>query len=809
MKYIVRILFILTTLSLAPPLLLHGAENSRAIRIGISERPPFCSTDSTGKAQGLYPDLITKIAVREHWTVTFVPGTWTEGLNRLLRGEIDLIPHIGYSPERNRVMSFSHESVFDEWGQVFLKPGNPIETIADLDGMRIAVPEHDINGKHFIKTTEAIGITCDILTLPTNEDVFRAVQQGTVAAGVTSQHFGLRNARNFKLVASPIQFAPFSLFFAAKKGLHTDKLAVIDGYMHRWKRVYNSYYHERLSHWMGANAAYEKEIIPPWLLSAIAAIVGISALLVILNRALNKTVKKRTLELHTRKKQYKDLVESANSIILRMDKYGRVLFLNKFGLDLFGYTREEIYGHNVLGTILTPEEARTHHFSTTHEELFKMPGHYALIENENICKDGHPVYIQWSNRAITDDWGHFQEILSIGTDITQRRQLETSLYQAQKMEAIGTLAGGIAHDFNNILSVIFGYTELAQLYIGDPDKIRKALEQITQGSQRAKELVSQILTFSRKSQSEKQLLQPLLIAKETVKLLRPTLPSTIQIKSDLASKSTIKADPTQIHQVIMNLCTNAYHAMENTGGTLRVALTDCHIEKAESITPASPQTPGDYILLEVSDTGSGIEPKIMQKIFDPYFTTKEPGKGTGLGLSVVQGIVKENRGHIHIQSLPGKGTTFYVYLPIQKSEARRASEAPVQKQVTGGNEILFVVDDEKKITESLSEILSQHGYTVRTFANGLTALTAFKKAPDAVDLVLTDLTMPGMTGNELAQNLLALRPELPVILGSGYSELMTLENSQKIGIAECLQKPIIISDLLDKIRKHLDGREPR
>jgi len=525
MKYVVRTVCALAALLLLSPFLSYGSEDRPKIRVGIFDCPPFCFTDADGNAQGLYPDIINHIAAREHWAVTFVPGSWVEGLNRLQR----------------------------------------------------------------------------------------------------------------------------------------------------------------------------EEIIPRWPFLAVGAIAGISAMLAYLNRALKRTVQNRTRELQYRKKQYKDLVESANSIILRMDKYGRVQFLNRFGLDLFGYTREEIYGRHVLSTILAPEVARAHHFNVSNQETFEFLETHALIENENICKDGRTVYIQWSNRAITDDLGRFQEILSIGIDISQRRQLETSLYQAQKMEAIGTLAGGIAHDFNNILTVIFGYTELAQLYIHNPEKIKEALEQISQGGQRAKELVSHILTFSRKSEPEKQPLQPLLIIKETVKLLRPSLPSTIRIESVVTSKSIIHADPTQIHQIIMNLCTNAYHAMETTGGTLRVSLTDVRIEKSDP-DPGTPQKiPGDYILLEVSDTGCGIEPEIMPKIFEPYFTTKAKGKGTGLGLSVVHAIVKEHQGYIHARSLPGTGTTFDVYLPRMKNEPKPAEQSVSHPQVSGGNETLLVVDDEKKM----------------------------------------------------------------------------------------------------------------
>ncbi|BCS94798.1 hypothetical protein DSLASN_04300 [Desulfoluna limicola] len=806
MKYLVCVIIFFSAILPAPSLQAHTTEGKKTFRVGVMEKHPSSTGGNKDKSLGLYPDLFKRIADEENWAVEFVPGSWTEGLERLQRGDIDLMTGIAFSPERSLVMDFSKEPVFELWGQVFLKPGKNINTIVDLDGLPVAVMAQDINGQNFIKTAAQFRVSCEIIELPTQTDVFLAIQNGEVAAGVASQHFGMRNARDFDVVASPIQFSPFSVYFAAKKGFHGPCLDRIDAYLSRWKQAKDSYYYNRLSYWMGGKE-YEKEIIPRWLLLTIGAIAAVLALLTYLNATLNRTVKKRTRELHNREKQYRDLVESANSIILRMDKHGRVLFINRFGLDLFGYSREELYGRNVIGTILTPKEAEANHFKAMDKETFELPEAYEFIENENICKDGRVVYIQWSNRAITDDEGHFHEILSIGTDITQRRQLEASLSQAQKMEAIGTLAGGIAHDFNNILTVIFGYTELASLDIDNNEKVREALEQVTQSGKRAKELVSQILTFSRKSESEKQPLQPSLIIKETVKLLRPSLPATITLESSLDSGSKIKADPTQIHQIIMNLCTNAYHAMETTGGTLRISLTDTFINTHDAGSPDAPLTPGDYILLEVSDTGSGIDPTTMQKIFDPYFSTKAKDKGTGLGLSVVHGIVKEHNGHISAHSTPGRNTTFKVLFPILKTYTKPVPEKTAAPLVNGGKESILIVDDEKEITVTLSQILSRQGYKVQAFTDAMEAMASFRSEPDAIDLVITDMTMPGMTGSQLAREMFSLRPELPVILCTGYSDLISIENARKIGIAEYLQKPVMIPTLLQKIRKHLDRRQ--
>ena len=803
MKYLARILLILAFPLFALPLYGLETETSPLIRVGIYDYEPLSFINKSGNVCGLYPDLIREIGRNEGWAIAFVPGTWAEGLARLQRGEIDLMTAIASSPERCLTMAFNENSVFDQWGQVFFLPGNTFESISDLAGFTVAVVEQDINGKNFLKTIEKLGIQCTTLPRTCPKEVFLSVQRGEAAAGVTAQYFGMKHAGGYGLVASPIQFAPFSSRFAVKKGDNTHLLQRIDAYMTPWKQDKDSFFYRRLAKWMWDKPLVHT-IVPKWAPMAVGAIAGILALLAYINRTLNRTVKKRTRELRSREKQYRDLVESANSIILRMDKHGAILFLNRFGLNLFGYTRDEIYGRNVINTLVTVDSSLAKElFSAGEKPTFNLPEAHAVIENQTTCKDGRKVCIQWSNKAITDDRGRFQEILSIGTDITQRRQLEASLYQAQKMEAIGTLAGGIAHDFNNILSVIFGYTELARLSIHNPKKIDEALNQITKGGERARELVSQILTFSRKSESKKQPLLPALIVKETIKLLRPSLPTTISLETTLTSRHKIEADATHIQQIIMNLCTNAYHAMEATGGTLSIAIQDIHVA-AEG--DASQPPPGDHVQIEVKDTGSGIPSDALPKIFDPYFTTKAKGKGTGLGLSVVHGIVKEHKGHIQAWSLPGEGTTFQVTFPVAKRSAPQTDTGERSNPARGGNESILVVDDEIEIAAILGDILGQHGYRVQSFTAGEEALDAFRGDPDAFDLIITDLTMPGMTGSQLARAALDLRPDLPIILCSGFNDISNRDHTRKSGITDFLQKPVTSDTLLRCVRTHLDNR---
>ncbi|MCX5864818.1 MAG: response regulator [Deltaproteobacteria bacterium] len=314
----------------------------------------------------------------------------------------------------------------------------------------------------------------------------------------------------------------------------------------------------------------------------------------------------------------------------------------------------------------------------------------------------------------------------------------------------------------------------------------------------------QILAFSRKAEQQQQPLQISLIVKEALKMLRASIPTTIEIKQNIASTELVMADPTQIHQVIMNLCTNAYHAMRETGGTLAVSLEEVTIG-AEDYGYAS-LTPGNYLKLEVSDTGCGIEPEIQEKIFEPYFTTKKPGEGTGMGLAVVHGIVKSHHGHITVYSEQGKGTSFHVYLPLTEQLAVALPLETVPQELRGKGEQVLFVDDEEPIRAVVDAILSKNGYQVATFADGRQAWAEFQKNPEQFDLVITDMTMPSMTGAELAQKILASRPQIPIILCTGQSELINKEKALAMGICVYLNKPIRMETLLGAARNALEKK---
>jgi CheY-like chemotaxis protein len=370
------------------------------------------------------------------------------------------------------------------------------------------------------------------------------------------------------------------------------------------------------------------------------------------------------------------------------------------------------------------------------------------------------------------------------------------------MEAIGTLAGGIAHDFNNILAAIIGFAELAK--IEAQDKATAHLDEVLKASFRARNLVRQILTFSRQTKTEFGPIQIQLVVKEALKLLRASLPSTIQVHQDLASEALILGDPTQIHQVVMNLCTNAYQAMHERGGVLEVSLSEARI--GASPPPELRVLPqGPCVRLRVRDNGPGIDTGIIHRIFDPYFSTKEKSKGTGLGLAVVHGIVKSHLGAIQVSSRLGQGATFDVYFPMVQA-ATEAAEAAPETVVAGGRERILFVDDEPAIATLGKRMLGSLGYEVTTCGNAIDALELFRLDPSAFDLVMTDMTMPQLTGDRMALQMMSLRPDLPVIICTGFNELLSKERVQELGIRALLMKPFLKTEAATVIRQALDQK---
>ncbi|WP_163335901.1 ATP-binding protein [Desulfopila sp. IMCC35008] len=460
--------------------------------------------------------------------------------------------------------------------------------------------------------------------------------------------------------------------------------------------------------------------------------------------------------------------------------------------SLFGYQKGELDNKQILPIILPPESVG---------DVVKRIEQGILDPYETVAirKNGEKFPVEIRVREM--EYEERDVRMAAIRDLSGRKRIEQRLAQSQKLEAIGTLAGGIAHDFNNILSAIIGYCELASLEAIPGTKIKKYLGEMHKAGNRAKELVQQILTFARKSIDEKEPVQVSQVVVEALKLLRASLPTSISIQQHLNSNAQVLGETTKIHQVLMNLCTNAGKAMKD-GGTLTVSLDEEYLDQ-EFISRNLGYTTGNHIKLSVKDTGVGIPPEDLTKIFDPFFTTRPKEEGTGLGLSVVHGIVRDCHGFITVWSEPGKGCDFSVYLPV--ADVVASHHTILADELPGGSERILLVDDETMLVNMMHDLLQKLGYEVTGFTSALEALHTFSKSPDDFDLVISDMTMPIMSGDTLAGELLSVRPDIPIILNTGFTDKITEDEALKIGIKRFIMKPVEINKLAPAIREVLAG----
>jgi len=482
---------------------------------------------------------------------------------------------------------------------------------------------------------------------------------------------------------------------------------------------------------------------------------------------------------------------------------GQIIDANEVACKMLGYTKDDFVGMEIKDIDASESTVDVSHVV---EDL--KAGRKVLFEQVHVAKNGKRIPVEIHARLF--EYKDRLAIISTVRDITDRKRaekerlaLEAQLQQAQKMESIGTLAGGIAHDFNNILGIILGNAELAMDDVPEWNPAKLNLKEIRTASLRARDVVRQLLSFARKTRLEKKPTNIVPIIKESLKLIRSSIPTSIDIHRNIpADVDTILADPTQINQVLINLCTNANHAMPD-GGIIDVTLKNVVLN--ENITGQYPDLhPGRYVNLTVSDTGHGIPEEDIDRIFDPYFTTKEVGKGTGMGLAVIHSIVKEHNGIMTVKSELGKGTTFTIFFPVVEKEA--VIENKTDEKLPMGNEKILFIDDEQSIVNIARQILERLGYEVDAKMSSTEALELFRSKPDQFDLVITDLTMPKMTGDKLVKEILNIRPDIPVILCTGFSEKIDEKIAKEIGAAGYIEKPIDQHDFAFKVRKVLDKK---
>lgn len=507
------------------------------------------------------------------------------------------------------------------------------------------------------------------------------------------------------------------------------------------------------------------------------------------------------------KNRYQAIVEDMPSMICRLRPDFTLTFANDNYCKSFHTDPDKLIGQSLENFI--PKEERT-----------KVKNHYLSLSIQNpmkthiretVSQTGEIRWKEWTDRALFNDRGELTEYQTLGRDITdqklaaqEKEALEKQLRHSQKMESMGTLSGGIAHDFNNILSIILGNTEIAMDDVPEWNPARKNLAEIRNATLRAKDVIQRLLSFSRKAEHQLKPLKLDMVIEDSLKLLRASAPSNITIRKTVHDPiGIVMANPTQIHQIILNLFTNAVHAMENRKGMLDIELSNTFIAKPD-LNSNHCLSAGNYVLLEVRDNGVGIDEGVIEKIFDPYFTTKDVGKGSGMGLSVVHGIIKNHGGDIKVTSRINEGTSFRILLPMVNVEYEE--EKKISYEIPKGNSTILFVDDEELITQITQKQLERLGYRVQTETDPLRALDKLKAEPDLFDLVITDMTMPQLTGEDLIREIIKIKPGIPVIISTGYKDTITEAVSKKIGAKGLLMKPFGINELAAMIRNVLDAK---
>lgn len=784
--------------------------------------PPVIFTGKNGLPAGIAVDYYRLIETKLGFSFRIAaPDTWANMIEKLKQGKLDIICDIQKNEERLKHFLFTDPYI--EIPSVIIVRDNlkGPSSLEDMEGMKIAVIEKDATHDFLLRYPVDLNIQPRKNAIACLQDTVTGNVDATVIGLATASYLIKKNGiTNLRVAGDSGHSYQLSL---AVRGDLPILLEILDKGLslisEKEKKTINGKWIQLQDNRFFLNRKFMMSAF----LSLVCGIILLGAVLV-WNRKLKAEVAKRTRsiekqtaslkkQISERRQVEKALVESEHrlhslintipDLIWLKDKNGVYLKCNQTFERFFGSKEELIIGKTDFDFV----DAELAEFFREHDQIAVRSNRPSINEEKlKFADNSQEGLFETIKTPMRDIDGNLIGVLGISRNITARVEaekeklsLERQMKHSEQLNSIGNLAGGIAHDFNNILSSIIGFTELALDDTKKGTTQEDSLQQVYSAGKRAKDLVKQILAFARQSDEKKSPLQPSKVAKEVLKFIRSTIPTTIEIQQYLAGESWVMGNTTQVHQVLMNLCTNAAHAMEDSGGVLTVSVKDLFFDKKELPTGLNA---GDYVVIKVSDTGSGIAPEIIDSIFEPYFTTKGPGEGTGMGLAMAMGVIESYNGKISVASQLKKGTTFTIYLPLTKK--RSGNKAYEQEQLPTGTERILFVDDEHPIAEIGSRIFEKLGYSVTIQTSSIEALKLFQAKPYDFDLVVTDMTMPNMNGDQLAIELMKIRHDIPVILCTGYSKKMSDETALEIGIKAFIYKPVVTADLAKTARKVLD-----
>jgi signal transduction histidine kinase/ActR/RegA family two-component response regulator/ABC-type amino acid transport substrate-binding protein len=787
------------------------------VRVGTYDFRPLMQTRAGDAGGGLFPGLLAEIARTEGWKIRLIPGSLEDGWARLAKGEIDILAAAPYTKSRTPPVVYSKESVFSTWAQVYVPHRQRLETVLELGGKTVAVCQNDPYAVELANLVGGFSITCTLVQCKSNADVLNAVSRKWVDAGVVDRLYGSRYERLYAVTRTPVLFAPMDLRFAAGQGQAISLLHSIDYALRKMKKEPHSAYYALVNHALDQETETERPEWPRLALAGLGALgLGAAWIIIRLRRQVVQTAGKLTEKEHVLKVEILSRRQAESNMLEFSQLLEKVFGTLHDGILVLDPKWQTIIRANPAATTMFEARDDDAFLATAPPDLFPSPETFAAFTRnvtDGIAKQGFArIDLQLSRHdrrlfpaemvvsPVLDGQKCPICLVVVIRDTTAQaaalaalQESEKQLRHAQKMEALGTLAGGIAHDFNNLLMPILCGTEILLADEPPASPRQNELESIRDAGLRARDLIKQILLFSRPMEGDCQPLQVRPVMAEVLKFLRSTLPATVEIRKTVAAKNDwVLANPVHIHQVLLNLCTNAAHAMREKGGVLEVVLQNFN-GTPHGIAGNVQPLPGRYIVLSICDTGHGMDPTLMERIFDPFFTTKKTGEGTGMGLSIVHGIVHRCGGCIAVESEVGRGSVFRVYLPATAPPDKTAALPAADP--AAGTERLLIVDDEATLGHALKRSLERLGYQAVVCLDAAHALHLFRQTPTAFDRVISDQTMPGMTGTELARELRRIRPDMPIILCSGYSDMSLQETARQAGVQAFIHKPFCAKEL--------------
>jgi len=772
---------------------------SLPLRVGVYENKPLVFKDDEGHFSGIYIDILEYIAKKADWQLSYVEGSWQEGLERLSAGEIDILTAIAFSEDRNRIFDFTGNTLISNWAQVYVTEDSEIQSILNLRNKKVAVVRDDIYYQKIAELLNKFGISCNFIEVAEYADVFKSVHEGIADAGVLSRLFGQQYESEFELIKSNIVCCPTELRIAFPKSRMKNIINTIDDQLATLKKDRKSVYYSSLYTWIESPPQRE---FPPWLMNAMM----ITGVLIIMltggGIVLRQQVRARTRDLRASEEKFRAIFDNTTDGILVVDSADRRFYTgNSAVCTMLGYTLEEILQLRVEDLHLSKDFPRViEQFERQARKEIKLARDIPVVR-----KDGSVFYADINASPLI----YSGKDCLIGTfrDVTERKQLEEQLLQAQKMEAVGQLAGGVAHDFNNILSAIINYCYLVKRRLDPDDPSVVEIDRVMSLADSASQITRGLLTFSRKQHYELVPVNLNHIIRDFESLMRKFIGEDIDAEVNLAdSEPVIIADKAQIEQVLINLVTNARDAMSG-GGSLDIS-TGIELIDESTARNIGVEKAGNFAVLKVSDTGTGMDSNTVPRIFEPFFTTKETGKGTGLGMSIVYGIINQHKGGITVLSEPGKGTTFNIYLP-EASRSAEQMKVETELPLRGHGETILFAEDETMVRESILNILEEYNYRVITASNGIEAIEKFRENQNAIGLVIFDIVMPKMNGKEALEHIRKITPDISAIFISGYSADDIHRKKALHGDAVYLSKPVMPDELLTKIREVLEGQSGR